>query len=171
MDNLLHIRPAAAEDAPEIEYVRLYTWKTTYSGLMPEEMLDQRIADIAKRTEVTRQKIKEGLPYFAAEYQGRIVGMAVCTPSRDPDYPQDGEIQAIYILKAYQGLGIGRALFSFCREYLCSCGHKEMIVNCLEGNPSAAFYEKMGGKAVGKRQDPMGDIVIKETIFRFVTDK
>ena len=43
-----------------------------------------------------------------------------------------------------------------------------MIVNCLEGNPSALFYQKMGGIAVGKRQDPLGEgLVIHETIFRF----
>ena len=167
MKKTMHIRPAVVSDAPEIEAVRLYTWKTTYSGLMPEKMLDQRIAEIEKRTEVTRCRIAEGLPYFAAEYDGKIVGMAVCTPSRSPDYPQDGEIQAIYILKAYQGLGIGRKLFLYCCEYLRGCGHTEMIVNCLDGNLSAAFYEKMGGKIVGKRQDPLGDIVISETIFRF----
>jgi len=167
MKKSVYIRPAVVSDAPEIEAVRLYTWKTTYLGLMPEKMLDQRIADIEKRTEITRQKIADGQPFFAAEYDGQIVGMAVCTPSRNPDYPGDGEIQAIYILKAFQGLGIGRKLFDFCCEYLRGCGHTEMIVNCLDGNPSAAFYEKMGGQVIGKRQDPLGDTVINEIIFRF----
>ena len=162
------IRQGVPQDAAGITYVQTYTWKTTYSGLMPEEILDNRIKELDKRTEITRRRLENGDPYFVAQMQGKIVGMAVCVPSRDPDFPEDGEIQAIYLLKEYQKSGIGRQLFSRCKEYLVQQGHKNMIVNCLDGNPSARFYEKMGGIAVGKRQDPMGDGVINETIFRFV---
>ena len=161
------IRPGKVEDAPGITYVQTYTWKTTYSGLMPEEILDNRIKELPKRTENTRRRLEAGDPYLVAETEGKIVGMAVCLPSRNPDYPEDGEIQAIYILKEYQKAGIGRQLFSGCMAYLRQQGHENMIVNCLDGNPSALFYEKMGGVVVGTRQDPMGDGVINEIIFRF----
>ena len=123
------IRPGKVEDAPGITYVQTYTWKTTYSGLMPEEILDNRIKELPKRTENTRRRLEAGEPYLVAEAEGKIVGMAVCLPSRNPDYPEDGEIQAIYILKEYQKVGIGRQLFSGCMRSNSSLAWDEKLIN------------------------------------------
>ena len=74
---------------------------------MPEANLDARIEQIPERADSVRQRIVAGEDFFVAECGDRIVGMAVCKASRNPDYPLDGEIQAIYILKEYQGRRIG----------------------------------------------------------------
>lgn len=162
------IRPAVPEDGLGIAQVQAYTWKTTYAGLMPDAVLDKRIAEIPQRAEKNRERILDGETFFVLESEKKVVGMAVCKPSRNPDYPEDGEIQAIYILKEYQGRGLGRKLFSHCEEYLRKCGHSNMIVNCLDGNPTAHFYGKMGGAEVGKRCDLLGEgVMLHETIFRF----
>ena len=78
----------------------------------------------------------------------------------------DGVVRSILwdlaVLPEYQGMGVGRTLVEKCRARYPStqwllCTVPERI----------GFYEKMGGVAVGKRQDPLGDSVISETIFRF----
>ena len=45
------IRKATLADALGIAIVSVYTWKTAYSGLLPEEMLDKRLADLPKMAE------------------------------------------------------------------------------------------------------------------------
>lgn len=80
---------------------------------------------------------------------------------------QDGEIDALYLLKGFQGTGLGRKLFETCADALWKEGFARLIVNCLEGNPSLGFYERMGGRAVGERSDTLRGHVICEKILRF----
>ena len=51
----------------------------------------------------------------------KIVGFSCYVESRDEDLKDTGEIMAIYILKEYQGLGIGKKLMKKCYEELCDC--------------------------------------------------
>ena len=43
------IRKAKEEDAKDIVYVNTYTWLTTYKGLMPDELLEERVKTIDDR--------------------------------------------------------------------------------------------------------------------------
>lgn len=152
-DNMkFQIRKARVEDALPITIVSAYTWKTTYSGLMPETMLDQRIADIPKNVEHIRKSIQENENYLVAVVDHTVVAFcAYCSPCRNPDYADSGEIGALYCLKGYQGYGIGKALFLAAAKELHKKGHKTMLIDCLKGNSTLAFYEHMGGRVVGER--------------------
>lgn len=161
------IRPARSADAMGIAIVQAYTWKTTYTGLMPEEMLQLRLRTL----EQTAQHIEDGIRaegrFFVAECGGAVVGFARYGPSRDARWPADGEVEALYVLQPFQGRGVGRALFARCQAELRRGGFAQMLVNCLEGNPALAFYEKMGGVPAGSRTDAVAGGVITERVLRF----
>ena len=158
---------ATADDAAGIAIVQAYSWLTTYAGLMPQEILDARVGRVREQAEFYGKVIGQGRDYWVAEYGGAVVGFAVSGASRDENFPQDGEIDALYLLKGFQGTGLGRKLFETCADALWKEGFARLIVNCLEGNPSLGFYEHMGGRAVGERSDTLRGHVICEKILRF----
>ncbi len=170
--NDIVIRDAVQTDAVGIAIVQAYTWLTTYSGLMPDEVLSARVSRVPEQVDYFAEQIALGRHYFVAECDGTVVGFASDSPSRDEEYHFDGEIQAIYVLQSFHRRMIGRGLFEHCVRKLRSEGFDQMIVNCLDGNPALGFYLRMGGEIVGERKDTIrGGYVICEKIIRFNIEK
>ena len=68
---------------------------------------------------------------------------------RDRAKKADGEIFAIYILKAFHRRKIGRSLMAAAARFWLSKGGRNLIVLSLAGNTQAtAFYEALGGVQV-----------------------
>lgn len=66
--------------------------------------------------------------YVALNEKEQIIGFASGGKSRSPEYPYDGELYAIYLLKEYQQQGIGRKLIQSIVNELQSGGYQSMIV-------------------------------------------
>jgi GNAT superfamily N-acetyltransferase len=164
---MFEIRKAVPEDALGITIVNVYTWETTYAGLMPDEVIDARIAELAERAKKCRADIEENDNFMVAAVGHTIIGFCCFGKSRSPAYRDSGELYAVYVLRGFQGTGAGKALFSAGARELTAVGCSSMIVNCLQGNPSLAFYRHMGGKVVAQRQDEIKDRIITENIIYF----
>ena len=163
------IRKAVPEDALEIALVQGYTWLTAYAGLLPEAVLRERLRGIPRKAGQWAGELAGGKRGVVAVAERTVIGFAYYGPSLNEDFSGDGEVYALYLLQPFQGLGAGKKLFAACRTELGKQGYCRFIVNCLRENPAAGFYEKMGGVAVGTRQDALGDGVITEDIWRFET--
>ena len=161
------IRKANEYDARGIVEVNTYTWLTTYKGLMPDELLDNRIKTIDDRIPRTAKSIKENDNVYVAIDNDRVIGTMSYGKSRNDEYPESGEIYSLYILKEYQGLGIGKKLFMIGINELINKGYKTMILNVLKGNNTIKFYEKYCGKKVGERQDFFYNTVLTDNIMYF----
>lgn len=171
MDNII-IRKAQIKDARNIVEVKTYTWLTTYKGLMPEELLENRLNTIDERTEQTKDSIEKKIlekrnNTFVAEVDGKVVGMLGYGKSRNENYSDSGEIYSIYVLKDYQGFGIGKKLFMTGIKTLIDQGYDSMILNVLEGNKTLHFYEKYGGKNVGSKTDNFAGVELTENVMFF----
>lgn len=164
---MIEIREALPDDALGITIVNVYTWKTTYAGLMPDELIDARIGRIAEIAARRRAEIEAGRGFLVAETEHAIVGFCMYGKSGNEDYPDAGEIYGLYVLKGFQGAGAGKRLFREARQRLAAQGRPTLIVNCLAGNPARGFYESMGGVVAGQRQDRMGEHAILEDILYF----
>jgi len=161
------LRHAESSDALAIAIVTVYTWKTAYSGLMPDALIDNRIASLRDVATTVRTRIEETGSYWIAESDGCVVGFCCLGPSRDTFYEAAGEIYALYVLTGFQGLGIGGALFSAARKELADKGYSEFVVNCLVGNSASDFYTKQGGDFHRIRTDRYGDTDVDESVFVF----
>lgn len=164
---MFEIRKAVPDDALGITIVNVYTWKTTYSVLMPENVIDARIAELRDRAEKCRADIVRNGNFFVAAEKSTIVGFCRYGGSRNDAYKDSGEINAIYVLRGFQGMGAGRALFSAGIEGLKAEGYASLILNCLRGNPALDFYRHMGGKVVAARCDEIQGVEITEDILYF----
>lgn len=161
------IRKAVPEDALGIAIVNVYTWKTTYTGLMPNKAIDERIGRLRKTAERMEADIRRDGNFIVAAAGDTVVGSCIYGKSRNESFGDSGEIFAIYVLKGFQGTGIGKALLLAGAKELLAQSRGSMIVNCLRGNPSLGFYKHMGGKSVGQRQDDIAGGRITEDIVLF----
>lgn len=147
---MFQIRRAKPQDAMSMALVNVYTWRTTYSGLMPDELIQRRILNIVPAAKRMRQQLEKEDHHFVALVEDGVVGFCMISPSRNEKYPKAGEISALYVLQGVQGLGIGKALFEAAVQELKRQGYTTMTINCLRGNPTLGFYQHMGGKIVGE---------------------
>jgi GNAT superfamily N-acetyltransferase len=78
------------------------------------------------------------------------------------------DIGLLYLLKEYQGKGLGSKLFEFAKNELKNQGVTEFIVSCNKYNFSAQqFYTKMGGNII-KIDENHEDRSIPQVKFQFV---
>lgn len=140
------VREAVASDAKGMAKVHVDSWRTTYKGVVPDDYLDN--LSYQERENIWNQAIPRGGVYVA-EVDGKVVGFANGGKERSGNYADyDGELYAIYILKEYQGQGIGKELMTAVANHLVRQGYSNMLVIVLEDNPAKHFYESTGAKYV-----------------------
>ena len=137
---------ATEDDAYGIDYVSAHSWKETYSGLLPDEYLNNRINNIPNKTNRTKEFLKSyNGKYIVAKDEEKVVGILAFCPYKEEKYKEYGYLEAIYVLKDYQGHGIGKELFKKAVTGLKEIGYKKMRLECMSGNKTLNFYKKYGG--------------------------
>ena len=151
------IRPAEPEDAAGIAEVHGASWDESYRGLLPDEVIDAQLApDGFRKRWRERLTGPTGSPartlVAVAEDAGesRLVGFVSAGPSRDGDTGCPGEIWALYLVRKYQGLGIGRALWNAGVAELAQRGLLPGQVVVLAKNPTLDFYRHVGGVEIAR---------------------
>lgn len=146
------IRRALAADAASIGAVHVQAWREAYADLIPDEVLER--LDPERRARMWRDILAdEQRALFVGEIDNAIVGFGACGPQRDESLPYDGEIAEIYVLRRAQRHGIGRRLMAAMADALRAQGCASASLWVIEANaPARAFYERLGGKAVTRRE-------------------
>ena len=147
-------------DAEEIARVHVQCWQESYADLLPTEFLRKLSADA--RVAQWRKTISDPDVFVRiARDAGRIVGFVSCGAAReDAAKEADGEIFAIYIIKACHGRRIGRTLIAAAARFWHSKRGRTLIVLSMASNKqAAAFYEALGGV-----QDYEGSFEIAGTV-------
>ena len=144
----MNYRKATVDDALSIAIVNVYTWRTQYTGLMAEELIQYRIKNLEETYKNVKNKIETGIEYYVVEDKNTVIGFCSFGRSKNERYKNSGELYALYILEGYKSKGIGKALFNIAKKELQQYKYDTMIVNCLKGNPSLGFYIHMGGKVI-----------------------
>lgn len=129
-------------------FVHYTAWRETYAGLMPEAIL---AAHTMERCRESARRGNSSNTFVALDRADgdRVVGFATLSHfARDfVSVPEAGEIVALYVLREYQGLGLGRQLLEHCLAWL---PRPRVALFVLEGNEKAIeFYEHMGFRLTG----------------------
>ena len=154
------IRPAVAADAPMLARLHVASWEETYAGLLPRSEFDAR--PYAVRLAQWQGQIAAGRSRIAL-VEG--LGFAQCGPQRDgpleaAGYPE--ELYCLYLLRAAQGRGLGRALMA------AVTGAAPFTALVLATNTGAAgFYRALGGEEIDRRPERIGETPIEEIVFGF----
>lgn len=139
------VRDATESDMPAIQAIYA---EAVLHGLASFEETPPTVEDMLSR----RARVRDlGLPYLAAERDGRIVGYAYATAYRDrPAYRYTVE-DSVYVADGMRGQGIGRALLT-ALVAACDAGPWRQMVAVIgdSGNSgSIALHESLGFRMVG----------------------
>jgi ribosomal protein S18 acetylase RimI-like enzyme len=144
------VRRGRRGDARRLAEIHVETWRTTYRGVMPQELLDN--------LSVERREAQwlEWLPdpnydTFVAESDGAVVGFVSVGPCRDTD--GIGELLAIYVVPSAHGTGAGPALMEAALEALGERWDEAMLWVATQNPRARRFYERHGWVAAGERVD------------------
>ena len=149
------IRKATKEDADGKGYVHYKSWIETYKGLLPDDVI--KGLSLERSVDKAREYPENT---YVAIVDDKIVGFSCYLESRDEELLNYGEIMAIYILKQYQGRGIGKLLIQSCYEELSHYSGISLWV--LKSNLNAInFYESEGFSKDGKQKYLYGKEVIR----------
>ncbi|MGP7817897.1 GNAT family N-acetyltransferase [Niallia sp. 01092] len=160
----MKIRKAVLKDAKSIAKVHVDSWRTTYENIVPAAFLQGLTYE--EREKIWVSEIPNGHVFVAEKEDGQIVGFACGGKERSGSYKNfDGELYAIYLLKSYQGMGLGKSLVETVAVYLQGIGITSMIVQVLEENSACYFYEALGGKKVGSEVINISGKRINELVY------
>ncbi|USK45808.1 GNAT family N-acetyltransferase [Cytobacillus oceanisediminis] len=160
----MNIRKAVLNDAKGIAKVHVDSWRTTYKNIIPDEFLNN--LSYQRREELWINNIPKGNVFVAENDKGEIVGFSSGGIERSGKYKEyQGELSSIYILKEFQGQGIGKALTNPVIRELEKLGINSMLVFVLEENDSRLFYEKIGGKIIDTVEVEIAGKKLKELVY------
>jgi ribosomal protein S18 acetylase RimI-like enzyme len=135
----LTIREATADDIPALARLHVQTFRETHGGGPTPEIREWQY----------RQKFAETngswFAFVATRPDGTLVGFAVGQAAKD-DPKYEGNLNKIYVLRAYHRLGLGRRLVGHVVRRFLSQGITSMTLFSQADNPSIAFFEAIGGE-------------------------
>ena len=157
------IRPALATDAEAIAHVHVQSWRTTYSGIVPDDYLAQ--LNEGQRAKQWREWLGKDVPILVAEMEKQVVGFAGGGPIREPVKDCDAELYAIYLLQKAQRSQIGSELLRQLASVLSERGFKSMAVWVLEKNPCKLFYPRKGASYALAKEIEIGGAKLTEEAY------
>lgn len=164
------IRRAGPADAEALAEIGAATFAETFAHLYPPHDLARFLAE-AYGLERTRADLAD--PQKAAwivEADGQVVGYAQVGPCGLPHpevTPACGELKRFYLLKPWQGGGLGARLFDLNIAWLTKAGPRDVWIGVWSENHGAQrFYGRRGFEKVGEYGFVVGDTVDHEYILR-----
>ena len=163
------VRRAEIGDASAIASVYVQTWRTSYRGLVPDELLDALSEDVYEER-WRRSLADEATRAYVAVAGADVVGFASAGRERAGEDGFAGELYAIYVRDGEQGRGHGRRLVQASARGLRELGFDDMIVWVLRDNGGArAFYERLGGAYVRAQPITIGSALLQEVSYGWRT--
>ena len=140
------IRKMKKEDCAKIVHVVTIAWNETYKKIVPDSFLEELKMNEEERTEKSLLKYTDDNTTLVLEVDNEVVGFSHYEQTKNKDFPNCGEIYALYIIKKYQGYGFGRKLVNETIKELKKMNLNSMIICCLRDNiPANEFYKHIGG--------------------------
>lgn len=137
------VREATRDDIPKLARLHVATWNTTYPFV-------RRKPSLALREAQWRAAFQTPEPSwfcFVVERPDRtLVAFAKGTRGDHPAFA--GELNKIYVRRDYQRLGLGRRLVGHVVRRFFAQGTTSVILFADPGNPSCAFFERLGADRV-----------------------
>lgn len=143
------VREAKLADIAGMAAVHVQSWKETYRGLAPDEMLDS--PDMQERRErLWTRVLSDPEPHrkhALAEHDGQIVGIALAGSPDDEDAPREWKVHVLYLLAAHHGTGAGQQLLD------AVIGNRPAYLWVADPNLRAqAFYRRNGFTPDGRTE-------------------
>src|ERR1700733_15295326 len=142
---LIEVRPAKAADAAAVASTHDEAWRAAYQGIIPGAELEKLIN--RRGPHWWDSAIRKGSRVSVLVFGDKVAGYANYGRNRASSLHFEGEIYELYLRPEFQGLCIGRRLFSAARRDLVQSCLKSMVIWALSDNDAATeFYRALGGR-------------------------
>ena len=164
---MIRLRPAEPGDARAIARIHVETWRSTYPGMLPDRtLIDMTVDGKARSWRLTlEQRSAPGAVLLAEQPEDGVIGFASAGRNRHANLAFAGEVETLYVLPDWQNQGIGRSLLEGCFTALRERGFASAMVWVLADNPARFFYERMGGKRAGERDETLWGALLHEIAY------
>ena len=144
MEDKFIIRDAVKEDIQDLAALHVKAWNETYNNTSP----DPSVATRKWQWEEIFSKQDGSWFCLVIETTNKaLIGFAKGQVYHHADLPDfNGELNKIYILKAYQQSGLGKMLLAKVFDRFKTMGIESVVLFGDANNPSGGFHEKMGAK-------------------------
>lgn len=164
----INIRKIEKQDLKQVAEIHVNGWKNAYKNLIDDDYLNS--LSIENRLNKLKKNYNTN-GFLVATLNDEIVGFIryIFSNEFSSDYDVDCEVSALYVKTSLKGNGIGTKLLNHVMDEFRKEDKKKMILWCLSTNESSIhFYEKMGGKIIGQKEELIGDKKYFESGFEFV---
>jgi L-amino acid N-acyltransferase YncA len=165
---VVRMRSARETDAQRIADIYIETWRTTYAGAVPDRVLVNMSNE--RQAIYWTRAIKSGGEIVGVAEDDRAgivaVGSAGANRTRGGDYA--GEVYTLYVQPDFQNQGVGEHLLAHLFTEIRAKGMNSAVIWVLAANPSRFFYETMGGKRVGDREEAMWGTTLREIAYGWI---
>lgn len=152
---MTQIRRAQPRDAGEIAQLHVATWRTAYTGILPDTMLlgMSPAAEQRQWSRLIATTDHQFAVHVAEAEDGRLRGYGSAGSARPSGLPFAGEVYTLYVTPDHQGQNLGRRLLFAMFAQLRAQGFGSALVWVLAANPSRFFYHAMGGALAAERRE------------------
>jgi len=138
------IRQAAVTDIAALAALHATAWAETYPHIQSPPTVETRIQQWKAQFAA---EDKNWFCYVIVNSNAELVGFAKGVTQHHNDLPAfKGELEKMYLLKAYHRQGLGTRLLKVMMEHFTARGIHSMILFGNAQNPCLAFFEKAGGE-------------------------
>jgi ribosomal protein S18 acetylase RimI-like enzyme len=134
------------------------SWRTTYAGILPLEVIARHAG--TKNESIWRSRLgRRARPEHHLARRAPRRGTArlrELRPARAPIEGLEAEIYALYVLQTAQRRGVGRALVRAAARHFVRNGYFGFYLWVLKANRARMFYEALGGQEVAERTEHLG---------------
>lgn len=144
------IRNATPEDIPALAALHVKAWNETYGKMRHPPTVQVREWQWNEQFNVTDGS---WCCFVVEDSKGALIGFAKGKPFEADELPgYEGQLDKIYLLRAYQRLGLGRRLMGHVVQWFLNRGILSMVLFGIPQNPSCRFHEALGGKKLFSRK-------------------
>src|SRR5262249_42129513 len=141
------IREAVSADVPALARLHVTTFNETHAPLL----MNGPTNEVRERQwrEAFQTADRHWFCFVIEDARGELIGFAKGQPYAHSDHPDfAGELNKIYLLRAYHRRGLGRRLLGHVSRRFLSEGISSMLLFGDARNPSNGFYEALGAGRV-----------------------
>jgi ribosomal protein S18 acetylase RimI-like enzyme len=140
------IEPATTDDAPELAAIFLDCWRTTYRGIVEDEIIDRLDPH---EIEARWQRLVDEHEVLVARVDRTAVGMVRF--GADEDDPSRGHVFSLYVEPSASGHGTGRSLLEQATRELAAAHFRTATLWVFAANGRALrFYRAAGWEPTGE---------------------
>lgn len=170
---MIAFKRCSLEDLAILQMISRRTFEDTFATMNDEANMNAYLQTAFDREKLRRELLNASSSFYFIYFDGELAGylkLNMDDAQTDLHDPRSLEVERIYVLKKYQGKGIGGRLMDKAIEIAREQNKSFIWLGVWERNEAALrFYKKNGFYQIGKHlfivgDDPQTDLVMRKDL-------